>query len=341
MAVAAAAVVGVAVVGVKLARERLSRRGDQPSRAYRLQRGEFVPDGLRRIARGQIDGARDGLDGASKRKLGAAVQDARKRLKRLRTTLRLSRTALEGDTYRLESAAFRDAGRRLSSARDAEVLLETLDGLHARFAGELSEDATAGLRAQLDEEHERALSSLRDDEDSLSAVLAELAEARLRTAGWEFEDDGFDALAPGLQRIYRRGRRRMRAAAAEPTTENLHEWRKRVKDLWYAAQMLRPAGPKRMKKLARRAHDLSDLLGDDHDLAILAKYAEAHPRLFESDAGLRALRSLIDRRRRALQKKAFRLGERLYEAPPKRFVRCVAKGWRKRAGKSLAPVAGD
>jgi hypothetical protein len=44
-----------------------------------------------------------------------------------------------------------------------------------------------------------------------------------------------------LRRIYRRGRKAMQHAQADPTNENLHEWRKRVKDLWHAEQILRPA----------------------------------------------------------------------------------------------------
>ena len=59
------------------------------------------------------------------------------------------------------------------------------------------------------------------------------------------------------------------ASRKDTTTEALHELRKRAKDLWHAAQVVRPIAPKRMKKLARRAHRLSDLAGEDNDLAVL------------------------------------------------------------------------
>jgi hypothetical protein len=45
--------------------------------------GEFVPDGIRRIARGQLDDAVEELEGASDEELGQAVHEMRKRLKRL------------------------------------------------------------------------------------------------------------------------------------------------------------------------------------------------------------------------------------------------------------------
>jgi CHAD domain-containing protein len=340
-AAAAVAVAGAAAVGGKLAWDRLSGGGtDEASRAYRLRRDEYVPDGIRRVARGQLDDAQDELDGASKRKLGEAVHETRKRLKRLRAALRLARGALGEETYQRENGAFREAGRRLAGARDAKVLIETLDALTDRFEVELSGEATAPVRAQLDDEHKRAIAALREDEDAVGVVVTELRAARERVAAWTFESDGFGALEPGLRRVYRRGRRRMRAAEAEPSTENLHEWRKRVKDLWHAAQILRPAAPKRMRRLAREAHDLSDRLGDDHDLVVLREYAEAHPEAFEDEASRGALIAVIDRRRLALQQEAFALARKVYGPPPKRFVGSIERGWHKRASAQPQPTAG-
>ena len=50
----------------------------------------------------------------------------------------------------------------------------------------------------------------------------------------------------------------MQAARKDPSAEHLHEWRKRVKDLWHVAPSLQPAAPKRMNRLSRRAHTLAD-----------------------------------------------------------------------------------
>lgn len=124
----------------------------------------------------------------------------------------------------------------------------------------------------------------------------------------------------------------MRAARDEPTAEHLHDARKRVKDLWHAAELLRAAHPKRMKRLARRAHDVSSLLGDHHDLSVLREYAAANPQLFSDMAAREALLDAIDRRRDALARRALKRGRRLYERPPKRFAKQVARGWRKRVG---------
>jgi CHAD domain-containing protein len=162
-------------------------------------------------------------------------------------------------------------------------------------------------------------------------VIADIEQARTRTAAWTFEPLGFDALAPGLRRIYRRGRKAMQRAQADRTNENLHEWRKRVKDLWHAEQIVRPAAPKKMKKLAKRTHALADLLGDDHDLAELSMYVEWHPNGFDDRTAQLALMAVIDRRRKELQRRAFRLGRKVYRRSPKQFVQAVEREGRKRS----------
>ncbi len=122
----------------------------------------------------------------------------------------------------------------------------------------------------------------------------------------------------------------MRAARDEPSTENLHDCRERVRDLWHVAQLLRPADPKRMKRLSRRAHELADLLGDHHDLSVLRDYVELHPNHFDDVPARDALLAVIDRRRATLSRRALKLGREVYKRSPKRFVADVERGWRKR-----------
>ena len=302
---------------------------DPAQRRFRLIAGEPIPTGIRRIAGGQLAGAADELAAADDDELGRAVHSARKSIKRVRATLRLSRAAIDEQVYARENLQLRTIAGTLSVARDARVLLETLDALTAKFPGDLPAHTTVELRARLHDEHERAVEALAAEGVAPTAIR-ELAQAGARTADWTFERHDFGALEPSLQRIYRRGRTRLRAARAEPTAEHLHDCRKRVKDLWHVAQILQPADPKRMKRLSRRAHKLADLLGDHHDLSVLRDYVEVHPHHFEDMPTRDALLAVIDRRRKQLARRALKLGRDVYKRPPKRFVVQVERGWRKR-----------
>jgi CHAD domain-containing protein len=320
---ALAAAGGAAAVAVERTRDRRSRA--ERARAYRLRRGEDTADGVRRVARGQLDRAGDRLDAGTSARgdLDAAVHDTRKAFKRLRALVRVSRDALGDEAYRRENTIFRDAGRRLSGTRDAAVLVETLDGLAARYRDELDDGAFAGLRGALASEAEAASSALADDRAAVNAVQGTLEAARRRVGGWPLPDDGSVAmLEPGFERIYRRGRRALKAARKHPDTETFHELRKRAKDLWHAAQVLRPAAAKTMKELGRRAHALSDAAGDDHDLAVLRAAArERHAALAPGELAL--LERLIARRRRRLQRRALAHGRRLYASKPAALAKLV------------------
>jgi len=306
-------------------------------RRYRLRAGETVPGGVRRAARGQLADSSDALAGASGRgELSEAVHSTRKAIKRVRTLLRLSRDAIGQDAYGRENTHMRMIAGRLSGARDAYVLVQTLASLEARYEDELVPSVTAGLRARLQDDHQRAMAGLADDGEIAVTTRDALEEARARTAQWTYARDDFGAVKPGLRRVYGRGRKLMRAARDEPDAEHLHEARKRVKDLWHATELLRPAHPKRMKRLARDAHGLADLLGDHHDLSVLRDYIEANPQLFSDMAARESLLAVIDRRSDTLQRRALKLGRKVYKRSPKRFVKDVARGWDKRVGTHAA-----
>jgi CHAD domain-containing protein len=148
-----------------------------------------------------------------------------------------------------------------------------------------------------------------------AGVVSMLRESRRRVDEWPLEDDSFRALRDGLESTYRRGRRDFKAVQANASVEALHEWRKRVKDLWYHHSLLRALWPPVMEAVGDEAHELADRLGDDHDLAVLADWIREH-----TDAGPEFF-DAVDRRRAELQAEAITLGARLYADKPKAYVR--------------------
>ena len=294
------------------------------SRAYRLKADEALPDAVRRVARGRIDHAVDELRGKSGSTPEEAVHEARKDIKKLRALLRLSRDELGKSTYRRENACFRDAARELAGTRDSDVMLEALGGL------QLTPGVAWELRTAI--QAERA----QDGEDGRAtaarASVAILKEARKRIDDWPLERDSFGAVADGLERTYRRGRRGFRAASEEPSVESLHEWRKRVKDLWYHHTLLRQLWPPVMTAVGDQAHELSDLLGDDHDLAMLAGWMREHVPAASSE-----FFEAVERRREELQREAFALGALLYAEKPSAFVGRLERLWDTRKTEVRAP----
>ena len=106
----------------------------------------------------------------------------------------------------------------------------------------------------------------------------------------------------------------------------MHEWRKDVKTLWYALEPLRPIAPAPLGALIRDARRLSEVLGEDHDLALLStQVAGCHG----DDDSCRAVLATIGARRRRLQQQALKRGAALYSETPGGFERRLHSAWKK------------
>jgi CHAD domain-containing protein len=293
------------------------------SRAYRLKDDEPLPEEIRRVARGRINHAIDELRGKTDSTPEEAVHEARTDMKKLRALLRLARGELGEDVFARENACFRDAARELAGARDSDVMLETLVALA------LPSGTGWELRKAIQADREQGGPG--DRADAARDAVAILKEARKRVDDWPLERDSFEAVAGGLERTYRRGRRAFEATRAEPSVEALHEWRKRAKENWYHHTLLRSLWPPVMAAAGDEAHELSDRLGDDHDLAVLASWAsenaDAAPELFEA----------VEHRRAKLQEEAFALGARVYAEKPSAFVGRLKRLWEASEAQVRAP----
>jgi CHAD domain-containing protein len=361
--------VGVALAHAQAERTRRAAKAERKrARRFAQLPGEPLPEALRRIALGQLDlaiellggGAAGGESAGGNGNQGAtgnfdgkaggrvldkeAIHDARKALKRLRALVRLLRGELGERHYKREHAILRDAARRLASARDAEVMVGTLDALLERHPRKLGRHRQLiELRKQLVAERGAAERATLGDRATREEVLLELSGLRERVRRWSLpERPGIALVERDLRLIYRDGRERRRHVARGKDgggargkggrgahgkdgggARAAHAWRKRVKDLRYAAEILG------QRPLARRADRLAELLGEEHDLVVLAGLLPPPGRApFKGKRGRRARKALlerIERRRRRLRRRALQEGKRVYGRKPKQFVRRVRR----------------
>jgi CHAD domain-containing protein len=323
---AASVAVGIGVALAQAERTRRSaKRLRKRERRFTKLPNEPLSQALQRMALGQLDLAIELLaDGAPDER---AIHETRKALKRLRALMRLLRHELGESRFRREHGILRDAARRLAGARDAEVMVDTLDALLTRHPRKLGQRRPlTQMRKRLVAERSAAARRTLGDEATRAEVLSELRGLRTRAQWWNLSEQPDLAIVErDLRRIYGQGRRRYRHVARgkrrgkNHDTRALHEWRKAVKDLRYAAEMLG------LRPLAHRADTLGEILGEDHDLALLAALLPPSGRApFKGKRGKRARKALLEqiaRRRRRLRKRALGEGAHLYRRKPKRFIR--------------------
>src|SRR4029077_16305640 len=133
-------------------------------------------------------------------------------------------------------------------------------------------------------------------------------------------------LAPGLDTAYSEGREAFAALGDSPGFEAVHDLRKRGKDLWYQVRLLRDAWEPVMEATAEEIHDFTDLLGDHHDLAVLAEDLDGRPQVEPAPQG--TLKALIQSSQAELLAEARGAGERIYAEKPKAFGRRLRTYWR-------------
>jgi CHAD domain-containing protein len=235
--------------------------------AYRFKLHEPLPEGMRRIAREQLDMAEEKLAGNGD--TPTAIHDARRCLKRLRALLRLVRPALDEKTYRREAERMAATGRLLAGARDLHVMRQTVAKLESRF-GALPNGGAKRLNAALTT---AAAFMHTDGAAAHQDVLQRLKQTRKFFAGKALEDVTFGAVAEGMERCYRKGRKAFRTAYRKPADEAFHAWRKAVQQHWRHMQLVSRAWPEALSARAGEAKELSRLLGEDHDLAVLLAHA--------------------------------------------------------------------
>ena len=191
----------------------------------------------------------------------------------------------------------------------------------------MESESLANLRDELMARRRSIRNRAIGSKGALASISRHTRRVRKRSKRWPIRRRGWNAIEPGLRRIYKKGRAAMRDARAHRTDEPLHEWRKCAKDLRYQLQLLQDIRPSVVKELAKGAHRLTDLLGEDHDLAVMrAVVREISRRSICIDGS--ALTELIVQRRRALQLRAFTVGEAVYEQKTGTFMRRLRHYWK-------------
>jgi hypothetical protein len=254
----------------------------KPSRTSspRSTNGGPAPRDLRRAFRDEL---RRILRRASHHPDGADVHAVRKGITRLRSWLRLARDQIGLRRYRQHNRRLRKSARTLAPLRDARVMLATFEELdsapsfpdthqqlrkHARWAKKAMPVAMRKVKHRLAKEHE----------ESRKLPLGRISA---------------EQLAAGLKRLRGEMEAASEAARTAGSVELLHTWRKRAKNYLHALSFVEGTKRVRTRRLAR----LNQLLGADHDLALLE--TELAPTRDQPEA--RALLSVLAERRRKLR----------------------------------------
>lgn len=289
---------------------------------FHFKKSESPAKGVRRVCRERIGAARERLREGGR---SAAIHDVRREIKKLRAIFRLARSEAGRGTYRRSVKSLRKAAGYLAAPRDARVRLkvfERLTGHSARLFAEIEKVLRKHCRQETRRFQKNDFIAVADR--ILRKLNRRVGDLKIRASGWA-------AIEPGLKESYRRGREACKLVRRKPLPGNFHDWRKRVKNLWYYFQLLRPAWPAEMRACTDELELLGGHLGEDHDLFLLQQFVAEHCAGLAGE--VEALNRLIESRQKQLRAAALKLGSSLYAETPTVICRRLGNYWDSWRGK--------
>ena len=289
---------------------------------------------MRRVGHERVIAAVRLIQGSSEDDAGERIHQARKQLKRVRALLRLVRPNITRRRWDHAGRRLRNVSRALSAVRDATVLIHTLEGLGIGQGP--GSDSLAALAGTARNRAVKARAAALADRRARGKLERRLMEAARLIDGWTAIRQGWKAIGTGLRIVYTDAH-----AAAAPLRDLaecgdlvLHEARKRAQTLLHVLEFLEAVRPSRIKEQTHALHELTELLGKDHDLAVLTVTLGAMTSVRLTAADSRRLNGAICSRRRILQNQAARLASQIYVTSAEEFVGQIHrywKDWRRRA----------
>lgn len=285
-----------------------------------LQADEPLRAGLVRVADNLVKNALERIRNPSSDRV-EDLHFVRVTIKRLRAILRLIRPAIKKRAFDRENVRLRTAARRLSIARDADVARQTLATLPSAKQSEVDSAAVAlaGFR--------KNGAPGADMSKMMKVTASDLDQTRRNLHRLRISRHEWKAIEPGVRKVYRQCRKRMRRALGHGDDDAYHKWRIRIKSLYYELQMLQSVWPARLTKMVAGLNKLQDQIGADHDLVVLKRSLDRNPDRFGgSESVERVLRSVNDKRRK-LRRTTDPLGKAILDQTSRSFVRELGQHW--------------
>jgi CHAD domain-containing protein len=264
---------------------------------------------LERIARRRLQSGRFRAEGDE------AVHAARKGVKKARAILTLLRNSGATKTGKVERR-LRAAAHTLSALRDSVAIIETYDRIVRRSAK--GAVGRAAIRERLVRSKERAARDARRN-GCVTQAAAKLTKARRLLKQSHIPPIHRSDIPQLLAASYRASRKAMQAAGRSGSASDLHEWRKRVKTLWYHLRLFESIAPPLRGEIQRLEH-LETWLGEHHNLAVLQATIAGDRTLSAQADAVKGATMLFRSAQRTLCRKALDEGRLLFGDSPRKFA---------------------
>ncbi len=239
------------------------------------------------------------------------VHELRKAIKRSRALLRLLKPGLQKKSFFSMDELLAKSARKLADQREATVNLRTFINLtncsNQSFPKDLKNIILEGLSKKINHSYNLSQHNFSVQIQSSLLILKRInSKIEVITLPSLEEKE----IANLIKKTYYKTCKLYKDALYSLDTEIIHKWRKFNKHLLFQLKYSPLEHNTKTNEMISLLINLSNILGDEHDLAILEDYLQANFELKEEDQ--RQIHLLVVKERNQLQKEAFKLGAKLY-----------------------------
>jgi len=230
-----------------------------------------------------------------------AVHDIRVNMKRGRAVLKLLRASPRSRFYRRENNALRDISSLFSHSRESEVLKKTLTTL----ARQHPDIFTSAIRNMIQGEAKNIFSHklTHNEEENITASARQLLRCAWYRIGFvTLTTVSRETLLDGLWISFYRAEDAFNNAQITGAPAEIHEFRKRSKDLLYQCRFFSDYNPGHFEQIYCSLAEICTLLGKCNDLAVAGNIAAACTELSD-DKEMRIAIGIIEEERGKLMKR--------------------------------------
>lgn len=186
--------------------------------SFRIDRHEEIGNGFRRILAKQLELAIRRLGQPSPETRRRAVHEVRRRIKKIRSVLRLQRAIASCENPKIDKRPLRGAARELAEMRDADVHLGALQKLCRRFGADCARFPRTFRLLECKQRNASARSAtlMRQAAEWLEIMRPKID----RQPGGDLE---WREVRHGLRRLYKKARTAFQRAANDVSVESMHE----------------------------------------------------------------------------------------------------------------------
>ncbi|CAN7211807.1 CHAD domain-containing protein [Rhizobium sp. LjRoot254] len=300
---------------------------------YDIDFAESLESQVRRIARHRLEDAASLLDDMPDGP-DHAIHGARKHIKQCRALYRLVADSAK-EFQRAENQRLGDIARELSHLRDAAALMQVTQYLKHEINSKSNAMLMDRLAKRLERRHRRLTGESEEASEILHKASGDLRQAASDVNRLDLPNGpqkGADCVVTGWEKVGKKARRAIAAAASGHHEEAFHDLRKRSQDRWMHAALISDLWPTAMISIQRQAKSLSDLLGHMQDLSVLDEAITTAPELVQDNVENEAVRDAIRTQQAKLREESLDQAGDLFRKSKPRDGKVIGRLIRKRAG---------